>query len=125
MILKDLSRKIYKRICYSLEQKRILYIGISPKGRDEEIINWLDKHNNLTLVDKELINIDLKGKKFFVQDITQANSFEDNYFDAIIMLGVVGYGLDIVDTWSAFRQMRRILKDKGKLYFELTKEKDL
>lgn len=123
MIFKDLSRKIYKRICYSFTSKDILYVGISPKGRDKDTINFLENHNLLTTMDCNLLRAKLGAKKHYVGSITEALCFKDKSFDAVIMLGVLGYGLDSQkDIEKAFKNLKRILRPRGKVYFELTKE---
>ena len=56
MILKDFSRRVYKKICYSFSSKRILYIGVSAK--DYELVNYLESNNDLTTIDYEVFFLD-------------------------------------------------------------------
>ena len=124
MILKDFSRRIYKRICYSFEKKRILYVGISPKGRDENYIKYLEKNNKLTTMDKELLRDGFGAFAHYRLDITEPLPFPNNYFDAIIMLGVIGYGVDDIESIvKTFKNIKPILKEKGKVFFELSKDR--
>jgi len=126
MNIYDFSRKVYKRICYSFSKKRILYVGISPKKRDKDLIKELESNNDLTTMDKELLRSEFGAEKHYVLNLTTELPFPDNYFDVVIMLGVIGYGLDdIAEVYYAFNNIKRILKEKGKVFFELTKEKEI
>ena len=124
MNLKDFSRRVYERICYSIEKKRVLYVGVSPKRRDIRYLEFLDKNNKLITCDKEKMLINYGAENHYVLDISKETSFPDNYFDIIIMLGVLGYGLDDgKEILRTFENLKRILKPRGKVFFELSKDR--
>lgn len=63
-------------------------------------------------VAKRLLN---KNVKLFTQDITKKTKFPNNYFDTIILTDVIEH---IPDRYSLFKELKRILKKKGKLIIE-------
>lgn len=125
--IKDFSRRIYERIVYSFEKKRVLYVGVSPKKRDKDYIEYLERMNKLTTMDKDFLVARFGAEEHFILDINDGIPFEDETFDVIIMLGVIGYGLDdLKEIIPLFEnEIKRVLKKRGKVFFELSKDKEM
>lgn len=72
----------------------------------------LDISKGNIAVAKRLLN---RNVKLFTQDITKKTKFPNNYFDIIILTDVIEH---IPDRYSLFKELKRILKKKGRLIIE-------
>jgi len=113
-----LERKIFPNI----KNKKILFVGCAKYTQDypEKL-----KDNYLWTLDKDPNMAEFGGKFHVIGDITNASKeFNDKYFDVIFMVGVFGYGLNVLsDCERAMKVLHTILSDKGVLIIQSTKSK--
>jgi len=117
-IIKNMEEE-YKKKLLGLRDFEGAYIISKLVGEKEKILNigclWGRDYYFLSSLGKKVTNLDLGEQgvpNLVIGDITKRTKFKDNEFDAIIMGDIIEHILDDV---KALKEVRRILKEDGKL----------
>jgi len=116
--LKKLNKKV-KKILFGFRDFEGAYIINNLVGDKKKILvvgcTWGRDYHFMTSMGRDVTNLDL-GKQdvpnVVVGDISKRTPFKDNEFDAVIMGEIIEH---VFEDTTALREVRRILKDDGRL----------
>lgn len=121
-----LTRRIFNRIYESVRKKKVLFVGVADYCQNQ--IKWLEDNNvKVWSIDKNPEKAKYGAKNHIVDSMTNVNKyFKEDYFDVVLLLGVIGYGLDNPEeVINTFHKIKYILREEGSLITSFTKGRGL
>lgn len=111
----SITRRAFNVLYRRFGRERVLFVGVSKDNKKEinEMKRWKAE---VWTIDKDSERAQYgNGKYHIIGDIKNASKyFKKNYFDTILMLGVIGYGLNNKkDIKKTFKELWPLLKNKS------------